>query len=66
MYYHLLQFHLLPFITLSLLPFIMNHLNSNKWIFITIYYIRQLVDGAEYQRDELDGHLHLSHQLSVA
>ena len=36
--YHVLHCHLLQFMT--------NHLNGNKWIFITIYYLLQLVDVA--------------------
>ena len=31
-----------------LLPFIINHLNGNKWIFITIYYLGQLVDANKF------------------
>ena len=36
-YYHLLHCQFLPFIT--------NFLNGNKWMFISIYYLGQLVDG---------------------
>ena len=34
-----------------LLPFIINHLNGNKWIFITIYYLGQLVDANRFCAD---------------
>ena len=34
-----------------LLPFIINHLNGYKWIFITIYYLGQLVDANRFCAD---------------